>query len=216
MCSLLTWCRLYEPLINFVLAGLSFLLAIIAIAISISSANRQTKLDVWDKRYEIYAPFVEMVNKMERLCGYSEGKSGLALKKLAILMFYVPQVNEEYELSQKTVNLEQEIIEAGLEGQALIEKNMQLNSLNNEKFRLDIIRYAKYDDIFSRADLLFPHKISYAIKAFWKVYGNIILGNTLYEAGTEYSDMLLSLKNVLIENNMHDIISQMNRIMKVD
>lgn len=216
MNNFLIWCDNYETLIDLLLTIFALLISVIAISISIRTSKQQTKLDLWDKRFEVYLPFTEMVNQIQKICSIMENRSDFDLKRLVANMMYVPQVDEEYEISHKILQLEKKIFQKKANGEKIVHYEKRLQILNDKKFALDYNRFIKYNSIFKRTELLFPSEIARMVQIFWKAYGDLLLSNTLaYQADVKYAELLLPLKQVFSENDMETTISQMGKIMKV-
>lgn len=216
MTDFFNWCVTNDSVINLFLTVFSLLVAIVAIGISIFTLRKQIRLDVWDKRYEIYEPFVDITKKMKRLCEVADGKSYFALKNLVKAIMYTPIVDKEFDIMDKIIRIEKKMQSLKQENNSSEKEHQMLTQAIDELFQLDLIRFTKLDSTFSKARLLFPDNISKIIVDFWEVYGTFLLCHSIAcETPEEYMELIFPLKKGLNEIDIDGAVTSIEKSMKI-
>lgn len=143
MQQIMEYCTKYDAFFDLFFSIATTLVAVVAIIVSIATARKQTCLDLWDRRWEIYSAYVQMANNMKTLCEIPDVSYTHKLRIIG-LMLYDPSVDIEYDLCEQLI-----------EQREKTDNYSKLSGLSYKLLLLDEARYVKMKQLFEKTSLLF-------------------------------------------------------------
>lgn len=199
-----------EGVVNSLLSLVSLIIAIIAVIISITTRKKQTKVDLFEKRYEIYARFSELINMAKFVTLEVLTSSGrIAMWNTA----FFGKKTESCRLGTEIIELDdrlKSIDNYSEDYQTLTEERKE--KVKN-KFFIDLSTFENDRIIFEKCKLLFPNSFSNGMENFFKTYDNIVFSANYTDE--EYMFNLFERwRKICLELDKQKYLEKMKKLLK--
>ena len=160
-----------EGVVNSAFSLVSLIIAIVAVIISIKTRKNQTKVDLFEKRYEIYSRFSELINMAKFVTLESFTSSG------KIIMWntaFFGKKTESCKLGTEIIKLDDRLKSIDKDSEDYKTANEERNEKVREKFFFDYSELEKDRILFQKCKLLFPNDFSNDMKNFFEIYDDVV------------------------------------------
>lgn len=175
---MIEWLNLNEGITNILLSIISLIIAFIAIIISVLTAKRQNKIALFEKRYEVYNRFSELIQMAEIV----SHKALTSKEKLRLYNFsFFGVKNESSNIGQEISKIDDKLSIIDSRD----EKYKKFSDMKIEKAKkksvLDYSILVKDEVLLSKSKLLFNNNDNDDIKEFFKIYSDVVMSANFTE-----------------------------------